>query len=199
MAVAVGTAWEDSRRSGLETGAGEITVKLGTADLGAGEVEAVSVVESVELSGVPEAFRGAGEVTAVGGTAELGAGEAEAGSAVESVGVSGVVVETGAAEASWGTVGTAVEVGCDSCPGGTVVGTEASGEETPLLPAAGTACVSGNDSEGVVPAVGIEFPPGDKAAGVPLTGVEEAPGVGISTGGFCCAGLGPGLADRWIR
>ena len=60
MAVGVGTAWEDSSRSGLEMGTGEVTAASGIADLGndevgivlmfVGEVEDFSAAESVEAS-----------------------------------------------------------------------------------------------------------------------------------------------------
>lgn len=206
MAVAVGTAWEDSKRSGLETGADQVTSPAGTADLGnsetgnapvvAGEAEAVDAVESVKAfeaaaeAGVAEESRG------VTGPADWGAGEVEAFSVVESVGVSGVVVVAGLAEAFKGVRGTVVEVDGGSCAVETAVGVEASGEEAPLLPTAGLACASGDVGGVALSAFGVESPPGDKAEGAPLACVEGAAGVGINRGGFCCAGLGTGLARR---
>jgi hypothetical protein len=209
MAVAVGAAWEDSRRSGLETGAGEVTAAAGTMDLSAGgagivlaldgEVEEPFAVESVEacwasaVAGVAEESRG------VAGTVDWGASEAEAVRAVESVEVSGVLAEAGVVEASWGVTAGGVEVGVRLGVEVTAVRVEESGVEAPSLPVAGTACASDDVAGGVLSAVGVKSSPGGKAAGVPLTGVEEASGVGINRGGFSGAGLGTGLAGRWIR
>jgi hypothetical protein len=202
--VEVGTAWEDSSKSGLETGEDEGADAMGMVDLGADEAGVVPmlveeeavicVVESVGVSGAVAEAGAAEESTGVTGKADWDADESEGVNAVEPVEVSGAAAEAGVMEAFKVVAGKGVEVG-GSCVGAEV-GIEETWEAPPSLLVAGTDCKSGDVGVGVLSAVVVEAPAGDKAAGVPLTGVKEVPGVGIDTGN-CCGGMG--LVGRWMR
>ncbi len=156
MAVGVGKGWEDSKRSGLEAGAGAAETGL----LGAGEPDPS-----------PGLLGEAGEVT-VAESAGVSGAAAAAGVVEESTGAAGAAADWPGVFA--GATGTGVEVGAGSSVG---MGVGAWSEvELLLVPAAGLACESKGVSSGVVSFVGVEV------AGVLMPGKEDVPGVTMARG-----------------